>query len=67
MTPATKEFAQKPAHFLAELNAIHAFREGNGRAQLSFFLLLADQASHPLDFDRFDPDMFLNAMIANSC
>jgi cell filamentation protein len=59
----SKEFAQKSAHFLAELNAIHAFREGNGRAQLSFFLLLADQAGHPLDFDRFDPDMFLNAMI----
>jgi fido (protein-threonine AMPylation protein) len=25
----SKEFAQKSAHFLAELNAIHAFREGN--------------------------------------
>jgi cell filamentation protein len=61
----SKEFAQKSAHFLAELNAIHAFREGNGRAQLSFFLLLADQAGHPLDFDRFDPDMFLNAMITS--
>jgi cell filamentation protein len=24
-------FAHKAAHFLAELNAIHAFREGNGR------------------------------------
>jgi cell filamentation protein len=32
---------------------------------LSFFLLLADQAGHPLDFDRLDPDMFLNAMIAS--
>jgi hypothetical protein len=31
--PAVKRFAQKSAHFLAELNAIHAFREGNGRAQ----------------------------------
>lgn len=37
-----REFAQKSAHFLAELNAIHAFREGNGRTQLSFFLLLTD-------------------------
>jgi cell filamentation protein len=26
-----KEFAESAAHFLAELNAIHAFREGNGR------------------------------------
>ncbi len=31
------EFSTKAAHFLAELNAIHAFREGNGRTQLTFF------------------------------
>jgi cell filamentation protein len=37
---SSKDFARQTAHFLAELNAIHAFREGNGRAQLSFFLLL---------------------------
>jgi cell filamentation protein len=62
---SSNEFAKKSAHFLAELNAIHAFREGNGRTQLSFFLLLADQAGYPLDFDRFDPDLFLSAMIAS--
>jgi cell filamentation protein len=62
---SAKDFAKQTAHFLAELNAIHAFREGNGRAQLSFFLLLADQAGHPLDFDNFDPDAFLEAMIAS--
>ena len=28
------EFAERSAHFLAELNAVHAFREGNGRAFL---------------------------------
>ena len=33
-------FADKAAHFLAELNVIHAFREGNGRSQLTFFALL---------------------------
>jgi hypothetical protein len=53
------------AHFLAELNAIHAFREGNRRAQLSFFALLADQASQPLDLENLDPDAMLNAMIAS--
>ena len=62
---SAKDFAKQTAHFLAELNAIHAFREGNGRAQLSFFLLLADQAGHPLDFDHFDPDAFLEAMIVS--
>src|SRR4051812_12131833 len=37
-----QKFANKAAHFLAELNAIHPFREGNGRSQLSFLILLAE-------------------------
>jgi hypothetical protein len=62
---SVKDFAKQAAHFLAELNAIHAFRDGNGRAQLSFFLLLAQQAGHPLDFGNFDPPVFLQPMIAS--
>jgi cell filamentation protein len=49
----------------SELNAIHAFREGNGRTQLSFFLFLADQAGHPVDLEKLDPNAFLEAMIAS--
>jgi len=45
---SAKDFAGKSAHFLSELNAIHAFREGNGRTQPSFFLLLAEKAGHSL-------------------
>jgi cell filamentation protein len=60
-----EDFAEKAAHFLSELNVIHAFREGNGRSQLSFFLLLADQAGYPIDLEDLDPDAFLNAMIAS--
>jgi cell filamentation protein len=60
------EFSRKAAHFLAELNAIHAFHEGNGRAQMTFLNLLADEAGHPLDLEhRLDPDRVLNAMIAS--
>lgn len=42
------EFAAQAAHVLAELNAIHPFREGNGRTQLSFLKVLAEEAGHPL-------------------
>ena len=42
-----EQFSIRTAHFLAELNAIHAFREGNGRTQLAFFTLLAARAGHP--------------------
>ena len=56
-------FARDAAHFLAELNAIHAFRDGNGRAQTAFLALLAADAGHPLDFERMDPEAFLAAMV----
>lgn len=58
-----RDFARAAAHFLAELNAIHPFREGNGRTQLTFLALLADQAGHPLDLNKLDPDATLAAMI----
>lgn len=60
-----QEFAHEAAHFLAELNAIHPFREGNGRTQLTFLMLLADHAGHPLDLERLDPGAMLAAMIAS--
>ncbi len=58
-------FAAGAAHILAELNAVHAFRDGNGRAQLAFTALLADRAGYPLDLARLDPPTFLAAMIAS--
>lgn len=58
-------FVQGAARFLAELNAIHPFREGNGRAQLAFMHLLSVRAGHPLDFARVEPPRFLRAMIAS--
>ncbi|MEO8185541.1 MAG: Fic family protein [Deltaproteobacteria bacterium] len=57
------DFAHNAAHFLAELNANHPFREGNGRTQLIFLALLADQAGHPLDLDKLNPRATLIAMI----
>lgn len=57
------DFATGLASFLATLNAIHPFREGNGRTQLAFASALADHAQHPLDFDKLEPAAFLDAMI----
>jgi cell filamentation protein len=59
------DFAKKAAHLLAELNAIHPFREGNGRTQLSFLAILADQAGHPLNMDKLKPKAMLKATIAS--
>lgn len=57
------DFAVGAAHFLAVLNAIHPFREGNGRTQLTFLAMLADHAGHPLDLDKLDPELTLEVMI----
>jgi cell filamentation protein len=58
-------FAAAAAHFMATLNAIHPFRDGNGRTQLAFLALLANQADKELALERLDPDAFLAAMIAS--
>ena len=58
-------FAEGAAHFVAELNAIHPFRDGNGRTQLSFVALVAAQAGHPLSLSRLRPRAFLAAVIAS--
>jgi cell filamentation protein len=58
-------FAQRAAHFLAELNAIHPFREGNGRTQLSFLVILGERAGHPLASERLDPGEMLRATVAS--
>lgn len=59
------EFAKAAAHFLAELNVIHPFRDGNGRTQLTFLKLIATAAGHNIDFNRLDAPAMLQAMIAS--
>ncbi len=61
----SREFAHDASHFLAELNAIHAFRDGNGRAQLAFVAMLATHAGHPLNLEKLRPRSFLIAMKAS--
>ncbi|MGQ2933734.1 Fic/DOC family protein [Sphingopyxis sp.] len=61
----TAEYAVAAAEFLATLNVIHAFREGNGRVQLSFLLLLSEAAGHPLQLERLNPEAMLAAMVAS--
>lgn len=50
-----EQFATRAAEHLSELNAIHPFREGNGRTQRAFLEIFADQAGHRLDQTRIEP------------
>lgn len=56
-------FVTAAADFLATLNAIHPFREGNGRSQLSFLHLIALRAGHPVRLENIPQAPFLTAMI----
>lgn len=56
-------FVRATADFLGELNAIHPFREGNGRTQLYFVRLLGLRAGHPFRSEAVERDAFLRAMI----
>ena len=58
-------FVADATAFLSTLNAIHPFREGNGRTQTVFLTLIAAQAGHPFDLDKLDPDAFLSAMVSS--
>jgi cell filamentation protein len=63
--PDADEFVVAAAEFLGELNAIHPFREGNGRTQLIFLRMLGLRAGHPFRSENVEPDAFLRAMIAS--
>jgi len=58
-----RDFLREATRFLGELNAIHPFREGNGRAQLAFLGLIGETVGHPFAFERIDRNAFLQAMI----
>lgn len=57
------EFAPNVGWFLAELNAIHPFREGNGRTQFAFLSILSDVAGYAFNEDVLVPGIVIDAMI----
>lgn len=57
------EFITRAAHYLAEINAVHPFREGNGRCQLTLLTILVETSGRVLDEDRLEPEPFMAAMI----
>ncbi|MEO4000426.1 Fic family protein [Mesorhizobium sp. CAU 1732] len=56
-------FARKTAKLLADINATHPFREGNGRTQLTFLTLLAANSGFEVDDEVLDPERVLSAMV----
>ncbi len=47
-----RKFASRAGYYMGELNAIHPFRDGNGRAQREFIRELGVQAGFVIDWSR---------------
>jgi len=47
-----QDYVKRMAHYFGEVNALHPFREGNGRTQKVFFEYLASVSGHRLFFKR---------------
>ncbi|GAA3842801.1 putative adenosine monophosphate-protein transferase Fic [Saccharothrix violaceirubra] len=58
---ARAELLDRLAHYYVEVNALHPFREGNGRAQRAFFAQLLLEAGWRLDLTALDREAFVAA------
>ena len=57
------EFSERAAYYLGEINALHPFREGNGRAQREFINHLAWASGYTIDWSAIHPDELMQASI----
>jgi cell filamentation protein len=58
------QFIQRLAHYYSELNVIHPFRDGNGRAQRILFEAIAINAGYEIHWQAIQTDEWLPANIA---
>ncbi|WP_375612409.1 MULTISPECIES: type II toxin-antitoxin system protein adenylyltransferase VbhT [unclassified Bartonella] len=58
------EFSQRAGHYMGELNALHPFREGNGRTQREFIGQLAREAGYHINWKGIDKQEMIEASIA---
>lgn len=57
------DFAKKITYYMSELNAIHPFRDGNGRTQREFINLLSYDSGYLINWSNIDSDLLLEYTI----
>jgi cell filamentation protein len=63
---ARSAFIDQLATYLGDVNALHPFREGNGRAQRVFFGQLANESGYRLRWQLVDAERNVAASIASA-
>ena len=56
-----QDFIERMAYYMGDVNALHPFREGNGRTLREFFRQLSLNANYILDFSKTEKDDLLLA------
>ncbi len=64
-SPSPADFAARAAEHICEINAIHPFRDGNGRTLRAFLECLARAAGHTVALRRIDPEAWNAASISS--
>jgi cell filamentation protein len=57
-----KSLSSRLAHYLSEINALHPFREGNGRVQRLFISQLSQAAGYQIDYSDLEQEQIYEAM-----
>ncbi|MDD3224629.1 MAG: Fic family protein [Clostridium sp.] len=57
------KFSDRLAYYAAEINALHPFREGNGRSTREFIRSLAKNAGYTIDYSKMDTKLLFNAFV----
>lgn len=57
------EYAKQAGVILGDINALHPFREGNGRTQLLYLKQLTNEAGHNIDLTKLTREPWIEASI----
>lgn len=60
-----EKLINKSAFYFAEINAIHPFRDGNGRTQREFLRQLLLNVGFSVNYTKFTPQMMIDVSIAS--
>ena len=55
------KMSERLSYYLSDINALHPFREGNGRAQREFIIVLARRAGFHVDFSKVSQKEMIKA------
>ena len=63
LNTSVDQFAKRASYYMSELNILHPFRDGNGRAIREFIRCLALECDYKIKWNSIDKDRLFNASV----